>query len=186
VNPFQRDGDRVSVEPSAGSERVASVTAHRIRAAVAADERELAALDRRTWAPENAVVERPSASRLFFGPDHPREQVLVAEQAGRIAGYVRVARASPLPSHAHVRQINGIAVDPALRRLGIGRTLLDAACELAGSQGARRITLRVLSTNPAARRLYATAGFAVEGVLPGEFHIAGRYVDDVLMGRALR
>ncbi|MFE0320554.1 GNAT family N-acetyltransferase, partial [Streptomyces albogriseolus] len=35
------------------------------------------------------------------------------------------------------------------------------------------------------RTLYASEGFAVEGVLPGEFHLDGRYVDDVLMGQSL-
>jgi RimJ/RimL family protein N-acetyltransferase len=44
-----------------------------------------------------------------------------------------------------------------------------------------RITLRVLSTNPAARRLYESCGFVVEGVLRGEFLLEGREVDDVLM-----
>jgi RimJ/RimL family protein N-acetyltransferase len=47
------------------------------------------------------------------------------------------------------------------------------------------MTLRVLGHNAAARRLYEGCGFVVEGVLPGEFLIEGRYVDDVLMGRAL-
>ncbi|MGW5025812.1 GNAT family N-acetyltransferase, partial [Streptomyces albidoflavus] len=31
----------------------------------------------------------------------------------------------------------------------------------------------------------ASEGFRVEGVLPGEVFVAGTYVDDVLMGRAL-
>ncbi|NED74569.1 GNAT family N-acetyltransferase, partial [Streptomyces sp. SID9944] len=50
-------------------------------------------------------------------------------------------------------------------------------------QGARRITLRVLGHNTPARRLYESEGYAVEGVLPGEFLLEGAYVDDVLMGR---
>src|SRR3712207_6970927 len=50
-------------------------------------------------------------------------------------------------------------------------------------QGATRMTLRVLAHNTPARRLYESEGFAVEGVLPGEFHLDGRYVDDVFMGR---
>jgi ribosomal protein S18 acetylase RimI-like enzyme len=164
---------------------VVGVTAIHIRTAAADDERQLAALDQLTWSPESAVLERPSGNRPFFDAYHTPGQFLVAEQAGQIAGYIRVVRPSELPSNAHVIQIQGLAVDPAQRGKGIGRALLDAACELASSQGARRITLRVLSSNPAARTLYESAGFAVEGVLPGEFHIAGRYVDDILMGRPL-
>ncbi|WP_434091545.1 GNAT family N-acetyltransferase, partial [Streptomyces anulatus] len=52
-------------------------------------------------------------------------------------------------------------------------------------QGANRITLRVLAHNDPARALYASEGFAVEGVFPGEFFLNGRYVDDVCMGRSL-
>jgi hypothetical protein len=37
----------------------------------------------------------------------------------------------------------------------------------------------------ARRRLYASLGFTVEGVLPGEFVLGGEPVDDVLMGLRL-
>jgi RimJ/RimL family protein N-acetyltransferase len=45
--------------------------------------------------------------------------------------------------------------------------------------------LRVLETNSRARLLYEAGGFEVEGVLHGEFMLAGRYVDDLLMARDL-
>ncbi len=51
--------------------------------------------------------------------------------------------------------------------------------------GARRITLRVLGHNTAARKQHESEGFVVEGVQPEEFHLDGEYVDDVLMGRSL-
>ncbi len=43
------------------------------------------------------------------------------------------------------------------------------------------MTLRVLGHNHAARGLYESAGFVVEGVLRGEFLLDGVYVDDVAM-----
>ncbi len=55
----------------------------------------------------------------------------------------------------------------------------------AGERGARRVTLRVLGHNHAARRLYARCGFAEEGVQRGEFHLDGQDVDDVLKARAV-
>lgn len=162
-----------------------------IRGAVPGDDPALAALDHRAWSQDGAVTKRPAAKRAFFGAGHTPDQFLVAvpgeaaPSGGRIAGFIRIVPPTPLPSNAHVRQIQGLAVEPALRGRGIGRALLGAACERAATEGARRITLRVLASNEPARRLYAAAGFAVEGVLPGEFRIAGRYVDDILMGRAL-
>ncbi len=160
----------------------------RIRGAVLDDDRALAALDHRAWSSDSAVTGRPQADGAFFGAADTTDQFLVALQpsgAGQIAGDIRLVRPTPLPSNAHVRQIQGLAVEPGLRGRGIGRALIDAACEWASGQGATRVTLRVLSSNAPARRLYAAAGFTVEGVLPGEFHIAGRHVDDILMGLPL-
>ena len=55
----------------------------------------------------------------------------------------------------------------------------------ARSRGGRKLSLRVLSTNPTAIGLYESEGFVVEGVLRGEFVLEGREVDDVLMARWL-
>lgn len=84
-----------------------------------------------------------------------------------------------------MRQIQGLVVAESARGRGVARALLRAAVERARAEGARRITLRVLGHNAPARALYASEGFAVEGVLPGELLIDGQYVDDVLMGRSL-
>lgn len=158
----------------------------RIRAAALEDEPVLAELDRVTWAPDNAVSPRPREGIAFFDLMHPPEQFLVAERAGRVVGFIRMVQPVPLPSGDHVRQIQGFAVHPAEQGQGLGRLLLDAVCAEARRKGARRITLRVLSVNARARRLYEAAGFVVEGVLPEEFLLDGRYVDDVLMGRSLQ
>ncbi|CAM5731394.1 GNAT family N-acetyltransferase OS=Streptomyces tendae OX=1932 GN=GUR47_11530 PE=4 SV=1 [Streptomyces tendae] len=90
-----------------------------------------------------------------------------------------------MPTNAHVLQIRGLAVAEEARGKGAGRALVRAAVAEARRRGARRISLRVLGPNTVARALYASEGFTVEGVLPGEFHLDGRYVDDVLMGQSL-
>jgi RimJ/RimL family protein N-acetyltransferase len=63
--------------------------------------------------------------------------------------------------------------------------LVEAAVTHAAGRGARKVTLRVLGPNEGARRLYERCGFVVEGVLRGEFELAGRLVDDVLMAYRL-
>ncbi|MFH8343451.1 GNAT family N-acetyltransferase [Streptomyces sp. NPDC018045] len=157
-----------------------------VRTAVLADEEPLAVLDRRTWSTLHSVTPRPRPPYVrFFDNRHRPEDLLVAETAGRLSGYLRLVPPTALPCNAHVRQIQGLAVDTWARGRGVARTLLDAACAQAADEGARRITLRVLGHNTPARRLYESAGFAVEGVLPGEFLLEGEYVDDVLMGMAL-
>ncbi|MET9483804.1 GNAT family N-acetyltransferase [Streptomyces sp. NPDC006638] len=157
-----------------------------IRPAVQDDDEALGRLDRETWSPLHAVSPRPRPPYdPFFDDRHRPEEHLVAEIGDRLVGYVRIARPTPLACNAHVRQIQGLAVAESARGLGMGRALLRAAALHARNQGARRLTLRVLGHNTPARRLYEAEGFAVEGVLPGEFLLDGEYVDDVLMGRSL-
>jgi ribosomal protein S18 acetylase RimI-like enzyme len=90
-----------------------------------------------------------------------------------------------MPSHAHVLEIGGLAVDPVRQGAGVGRRLVEAAVQECRRRGARKVTLRVLGPNTAARRLYDSCGFQVEGVLREEFLLEDRYVDDVLMARQL-
>ncbi|OIJ65526.1 GNAT family N-acetyltransferase [Streptomyces mangrovisoli] len=155
-----------------------------IRTALDDDAEELGLLDRATWSPLHDVVPPPTPPYPpFFTERHPACDCLVAEADRRIVGYVRLALPTPLASNAHVRQIQGLLVAPEARGHGVGRALVRAAVTEADRRGARRITLRVLGHNAPARALYEAEGFAVEGVLPEEFLLEGRYVDDVLMGR---
>ncbi|MGW6724003.1 N-acetyltransferase family protein [Streptomyces sp. NPDC054995] len=170
---------------------MAALTLLPVRFAVSADDDALAELDRSTWSTLHAVLPRSVPPyEPFFDEGHGPADFLVveAEQADGqvgIAGYIRLVPPTPLASNAHVRQIKGLAVATWARGAGVGRTLLRAAFAAARRQGANRITLRVLGHNTPARALYASEGFAVEGVLPGEFFLNGRYVDDVCMGRSL-
>lgn len=87
-----------------------------------------------------------------------------------------------LEAGGHVLEIKGLAVDPARQGEGIGAALLDAAIARARELGMRRLLLRVLSGNAAARRLYEGRGFRVEGRVRGAFLLEGAYVDDLTMG----
>ncbi|MFI6102568.1 GNAT family N-acetyltransferase [Streptomyces sp. NPDC051310] len=158
-----------------------------IRIALPGDEEPLGELDRDTWSPLHAVAPRPQPPfDPFFDSTHRPPDFLVAQaEDGRLAGYVRIVPPTRLACNTHVRQIQGLAVAEWARGRGVGRALLRAACDEARRQGATRLTLRVLGHNAPARALYASEGFVVEGVLPGEFFLQGRYVDDVLMGRSL-
>ncbi|GHI08266.1 acetyltransferase [Streptomyces cellostaticus] len=157
-----------------------------IRIALPEDDQELTLLDKATWSTLHAVVPEPQPPYdPFFGDRHTPEDTLVAELGGRVVGYVLLGFPTPLAANAHVRQIQGLAVHDDARGKGVGRALIRAAVEQARARGARRITLRVLGHNTPARRLYESEGFVVEGVLPEEFLLRGKYADDVFMGRSL-
>jgi ribosomal protein S18 acetylase RimI-like enzyme len=156
-----------------------------IRAAAETDGDRLDEIDRMTRSSENSPSPLGDARTPFFEHLSPSD-VLVATDDDTTSGYIQFRRPSPLDSNAHVWQINGVAVDPHYQASGVGRALVEAAVREISSRGGRRITLRVLSTNPAAQRLYARCGFIVEGVLRGEFILNNREVDDVLMARDTR
>jgi len=152
-----------------------------VRPARAGDERALARIDRATWTSLTSPAPPPPREWSFFNERVEIRDVLVALVDDEVAGYVRLARATPLGASDHVVIVAGLAVDPTRQRQGIGAALIEAAAAEACGRGARRLTLRVLARNEGARRLYERAGFVVEGVLCGEFFLDGEYVDDVLM-----
>ena len=160
-----------------------------VRVARAEDEAGLTRLDVAAWTPASgfpSVAERVNDPFFtFFTDDSPPEAHLVAELDGRLAGYIRVKPVTPLPENAHVLGIVGLAVAPGDRRRGIASALLAAAEQHARARGARKLSLRVLSTNGGAMRLYERHGFQREGTLRDEFRIGGRFVDDVLMTKHL-
>lgn len=169
----------------------AAASAPVVRRAVLDDGPALGELDRATWSTLHAVQPRPQPPyEPFFDERHLPQDMLVAEAANEagvrvVAGYIRVVPPTPLACNAHVRQIQGLAVAAWARGRGVGRALVRAGCLAARGEGASRMTLRVLGHNTPARALYEAEGFTVEGVLPGEFFLNGRYVDDVMMGRPL-
>jgi ribosomal protein S18 acetylase RimI-like enzyme len=156
-----------------------------LRVAREDDDRALAGLDSATWSPDVTPAPAWARDRPFFGAGSRPEDVLVAEVDGRVVGYAKLGPALSLESNRHVLELKGLAVDPAHHGRGIGRLLVEAAIRAASDRGARRLTLRVLDANTAAKALYRACGFTVEGVLRGEFRLDGRYVDDVLMALEL-
>lgn len=160
-----------------------------VRVARPKDEAGLARLDAAAWTPASgfpSVLERVNDPFFtFFTDDSPPGAHLVAELDGRLAGYIRVKPVTPLRENAHVLGIVGLAVAPGSRRRGVASALLAAAEQHARARGARKLSLRVLSSNETAMRLYERHGFQREGTLRDEFFIGGLFVDDVVMAKRL-
>ena len=153
-----------------------------IRKARAEDDPALVALDDVTWSPRVTPAPRPDeGERAFFDNGRDPGEVIVPVLDSSVAGYISLHQPFPLPSHQHVLEVNGLAVDPASQGRGIGRRLVEQARREAAERGATKLTLRVLSPNDTARRVYEACGFTVEGVLRGEFLLDGELVDDILM-----
>jgi len=75
-----------------------------------------------------------------------------------------------------------LAVDPAVRRTGIGRALLDQAMGTARQRGAAAMFLEVAFANAPARSLYAGASFVQVGRRRGYYPEGG---DALVLRRSL-
>jgi len=76
----------------------------------------------------------------------------------RIVGNVTLTRASPQSPNW---VISNVATDPAYRRRGIARRLMEATLERAQARGAERVSLQVRHENTPAKNLYLDLGFRV-------------------------
>ncbi|MBT2732613.1 GNAT family N-acetyltransferase [Carnobacterium sp. ISL-102] len=106
--------------------------------------------------------------------------VALAANSQEIAGFLGFHPPTNLTTHQKVWEVD-VGVHPAFQGKGVGTALLTAIKALAVKQGIHKLSLRVLSTNPAAIHLYQKNGFQVEGRLKDEFWIEGQFIDDLLM-----
>lgn len=91
----------------------------------------------------------------------PDSIVLVAEEAGAVIGYAYAGLEGMdymiLRGPAGV--VYDLLVDPAQRRHGVGRRLMQAAVAALVQRGARQVQLSAASSNALAQRLFADLGF---------------------------
>lgn len=129
------------------------------------------------------TVAQPLASmaqRLRADPATPHDFVLGAF-APALVGMVGFRR-DPRRKTCHKGSIWGMYVARAMQGSGVGRALLERVIEEARKQPElEQITLYVVSSNLAARHLYASCGFTVYGVEPRALKLDGRYLDEDLM-----
>lgn len=98
-----------------------------------------------------------SANALREELNNESSHFLVAIGDG-VAGYIGVQE---ICGEAYV---TNVAVFEKYRKMGIGRLLLQAACDGAKGRGCEFITLEVRQSNTAAINLYESEGFEVAGV----------------------
>ena len=82
--------------------------------------------------------------------------------------------------NAHKGRLFSMYVRPDLRNVGIGRRLLSAVLDVA-RENVELIQLSVVSENPAARRLYESAGFLQFGLERKASKYGDKYYDEALM-----
>ena len=98
-----------------------------------------------------AVLERPATHAVFVAGD--------AADDGRLLGLVAVEWRLTIEAGEQA-EIVAMVVDADARRCGLGRRLIDAACDWARRQGAAGVCLRSNVLRPEAHAFYPSLGFA--------------------------
>ena len=132
--------------------------AYQVRKAAVQDVAEMILLERQC--PTTAHWTEQQYLDLFTPRDEsPARVALVAEKAGAsaLAGFL-VARHVP-PEW----ELDNIVVAPTVRRMGIGRQLMDALLVQAQHSNSAAVFLEVRESNTAARCLYENLGFRETG-----------------------
>lgn len=132
-------------------------------------------------APDDAEMARRMSDLVAKGYPY-----IAAEIDGALAGYAYAGPFRARPAYRFAVE-NSIYVAPGMQRRGVGRALLEAliaACETAG----HRQIIAVIGDSPnqaPSIALHAAAGFAHIGLLPAIGYKHGRWLDSVLMQRAI-
>lgn len=100
---------------------------------------------------------------------NPQAFSLLARLDGEAVGLANCFMGYSTFAAAPLVNIHDLAVLPGLRGKGIGKALLAAIEAEALKRGARKVTLEVLSANPA-RRLYAACGYGDYQLDPATGH----------------
>ena len=118
-------------------------------------------------ADEAALISLWQACGLVRPQNNPRKDIarklrvnpewfLVGETDGRIVATVMAGY------EGHRGWINYLAVDPALRRTGLGRAMMAEAERLLRAAGCPKINLQVRTSNPDVVAFYQRLGFAAD------------------------
>jgi L-amino acid N-acyltransferase YncA len=110
---------------------------------------------------------------------------LAAEIDGRFAGYAYAGLYRMRPAYRFTLE-DSVYVAPEAQERGVGRALLAALIEAASVRGFRQMIAVIGDSGQTASiALHAALGFAYIGTLPSTGFKFGRWLDTVLMQRAL-
>ena len=110
---------------------------------------------------------------------------LVAESGGEISGYAYASPWRSKPAYRHTAE-DSVFVAPGATCRGLGRLLLSGVLDGCGRGGTRQLIAVIADTgDPASAALHEAFGFTFAGTLTAVGYKHSRWIDTVLMQRAV-
>ena len=110
--------------------------------------------------------------------------VLVAEGGGQVVGWAALKPFASKPAYRFTAE-NTVYVRADMRGWGVGKALLGRLLEVAAENGFRTVIARIAAPNPVSIRLHRRFGFRRVGVEREVGRKFGRWLDVVVMQKAL-
>ena len=132
---------------------------------------------------ERRATETDERARLESIAKQTNSVVLVAEEEGRLVGYV-AASGGAFHRNRHAAYVV-IGIRRSHAGQGIGTQLLTRLEQWALANEIRRLELTVMAHNDAAVGLYRKVGFEIEGTRRAALVVDGELVDELWMAKLL-
>jgi ribosomal protein S18 acetylase RimI-like enzyme len=130
-----------------------------------------------------SVDERAAMWSVCIAKGEP--ELLLCRLADQLCGFVAFGASRDADAAPGVAEIHCINFAPAYWAKGMGKKLMQAACERLLAHGYQRVTLWVIADNVRALRFYRSLGFEEEAASCKSFVLGGRSVQEVRYARAL-
>jgi phosphinothricin acetyltransferase len=109
---------------------------------------------------------------------------LVAETEGIVIGYAYAVPFRKRPAYRYALK-HSIYIHHKFTQVGVGRTLLPVLVDACAAGGYRQLIGYIDANNEASLRLHENFGFVRVGLLPAVGFKFGRWVDSIIVQRAL-
>ena len=145
-------------------------------------------LDRETtflmWEPgERTTSVEEYAKQIRSVVERDNQNIFVAEDGGRLVGYLRAVGWTARRGSRRVHVV--IAIRRSHWGQGIGTRLFEELDRWARERDMRRLELTVMVHNEAAVALYEKMGFTIEGTKKDSVFVDGSFVDEYYMAKLL-
>jgi ribosomal protein S18 acetylase RimI-like enzyme len=131
-----------------------------------------------------SIEQRSDGWRRILSAGSP-EDVLVAQAADTIVGWISAAASRDPDAGPSTGEIWAVYVAPAHWRTGIGRLLCQRAERRLVEQGLNEVTLWVLKDNRPAQQFYSSTGFMADPPSEKTIVRAGKELQEIRMRKRL-